>query len=86
MPTIGKQALQHFGTESQGKGNGKEGKVENPTSSRIENPIEGDDQEEEGEEMEDFVIDPRDLGGTEAYICSTKEKEDKCAWFGVSGG
>lgn len=35
--------------------------------------------------MEDFVIDLRNLGGTETYICSTEENKEKCACVGVSG-
>lgn len=65
MPAIGKQALQRFGTEAKSKCNDKESEVENPAPSRIEDPVEGGGQEEEGEEMEDFVIDLRNLGGTE---------------------
>lgn len=77
--------MQCFGTKSQSKRNDEESEVENPAPSRIEDPVEGDRQEEEGEEMEDFVIDLRDLGGTETEIRSTEEDEDKCACIGVSG-
>lgn len=66
MPAIGKQALHRFGTEPKAKGNDKKSEVENPAPSRIKDPVEGDRQEEECEEMQNFVIDLRDLdGGTE---------------------
>ena len=46
-----KQALQCFGTESKPERNDNEGEIENPASSRIEDPVEGDGQDEEGEEV-----------------------------------
>lgn len=65
MPAIGKQTLQRFGTESKCKRNDKESQIEDPAPSRIKDPVEGDCEEEEGEEVQDFVIDLGDLGRTE---------------------
>ncbi len=80
-----KQALQRFRTESKAQGDDKESEVEKPAPSGIEDPVEGDGQDEEGDEMQDFLIDLRDLGRTEMYICSSEEDKEECAWVGGSG-
>ena len=65
LPAIRKQALQHFRTQSKSECDDNESEVKNPAPRRIEDPIEGCRQYEEGEEMQDLWVDLRDLGGTE---------------------
>ena len=51
MLAVRKQALQCFGTESQPKRDDNESEIEDPASSGVEDPVEGDGQDEEGEEV-----------------------------------
>ena len=66
MLAIRKQALQRFGADPKSKRDNNESEVENSAPSGIKDPVEGDGQEEKGEEVQDFWVDLRDLDGTEA--------------------
>ena len=80
-----KQALQRFRAKSKSKGDDKEREIEKPAPSGIEDPVEGGGQDEEGDEMQDLLVDLRDLGRTEMYICSSEEDKEECAWVGGGG-
>ncbi len=61
----GQQALYRFGSEPEPKGDDDEGEVEDPAPGGVEDPVEGDGQGEEGEEVQDLWVDLGDLGGAE---------------------
>ena len=57
-----KESLKRFRTESKTKCDNNESEVENPASSGIKDPVESGSQDEESKDMQDFLVDLRDLG------------------------
>ena len=63
--TSGQQALHRFGSESKPKRNDEESEVEDSAPGRVEDPVEGDGQGEEGDEVQHLLVDLGDLSGAE---------------------
>lgn len=68
MP-LRKEALRSLRAQSQEYGDEGYGQVEDAPSGGVEDPVEAESEDEEGEEVEGFVVDLRDLDGRETKVC-----------------
>ena len=67
MP-LREQALRSLRAQSKEDGDEGYGQVEDAASGGVEDPVEGEGEDEEGEEVEDFVIGLRDPDGRETEV------------------
>ena len=68
MP-VREQTLRSLRAQSKEYGDEGYGQVEDAASGGIKYPVEGESEDEEGEEVEDFVVGLRDLHGRETEVC-----------------
>lgn len=54
---VGQQALEDFGAEAEAEGADEEGQVESASSRRVDHPVEDEGEDQEGEEVQAFVVE-----------------------------
>lgn len=56
LAAVGEEALEELGADAEDEGADGEGEVEGAAAVGVEDPVEDDGEEEEGCEVEDFVV------------------------------
>lgn len=93
VAAVREEGLQEFAADAEEGGADGEGEVEGAAARGVEDPVEAEGQEEEGQEVEGFVVDvQRDLEGGEAEVGGCEEEEEEgslgvaSALSGADGG
>ena len=56
VAAVGENALDDFGADAEDQGADKKGQVEVAAAGGVEDPVEDEGEEEEGDDMEEFVV------------------------------
>jgi hypothetical protein len=80
LPTVRQEALQKLGADASYEGADGEREVQCASAVGVEDPVEDDCEEEEGEQMEDFVVYVGvELKGGEARITGEEAEQEENA-------
>lgn len=78
---IRQEALEEFRSDAQDAGAGDEREVERASPGGVEDPVEAGGEDEEGEGVDDFVVDVGvDLDGGEPGVCCCCDEEEEGSW------
>lgn len=83
VAAIGQEALQELGADAEGERADDEGEVQRAPAVGVEDPVEDDGEQEEGQEVQDLVVDVEiEVETCEAGVACEEEEQEEDGWGG----
>lgn len=85
VAAVGQEALQELGADAQAQRADDEREVQRAPAVGVEDPVEGDREQEEGEQVQDLVVDVEgEVERRQASVACEEEEEEEHSWGGIA--